>query len=54
VLVDAVCPGHCATDMGGPDAPRTAEQGADTVLWLARRDEGPTGRLWEDRTPVPW
>ena len=21
VLVDAVCPGHCRTDMGGPDAP---------------------------------
>lgn len=54
VLVDAVCPGHCATDMGGPDAPRSAEQGADTVLWLATRDAGPTGLLWEDRTPVAW
>ncbi len=54
VLVDAVCPGHCATDMGGPDAPRTAEQGADTVLWLAAREAGPTGLLWEDREPVPW
>jgi len=54
VLVDAVCPGHCATDMGGPDAPRTAEQGADTVLWLAGREPGQTGLLWEDRAPVPW
>ena len=54
VLVDAVCPGHCRTDMGGPDAPRSAEQGADTVLWLAQRDEGPTGLLWEDRAVVPW
>ncbi len=54
VLVDAVCPGHCRTDMGGPDAPRSAAQGADTVLWLAAREPGETALLWEDRTPVPW
>lgn len=54
VLVDATCPGHCRTDMGGPDAPRSAEQGADTAVWLACRDEGPTGLLWEDRQVVPW
>ena len=61
VLVDAVCPGHCRTDMGGQNAPRSPEQGADTALWLATRDglgaDGspvPTGLLWEDRTPVPW
>ena len=54
VLVDAVCPGHCRTDMGGPDAPRSAADGADTVLWLAQRAAGPTGLLWEDRQPVPW
>ena len=59
VLVDAVCPGHCRTDMGGPDAPRSVEEGADTALWLAARgstlaDPVPTGRLWEDRVEVPW
>jgi len=61
VLVDAVCPGHCRTDMGGPDAPRSAEEGAETVVWLADRDihdaQGnvvPTGLLWEDREIVPW
>ena len=54
-------PGHCATDMGGPDAPRTVAQGADTGVWLATRaSTGPdgepveTGRRWEDRRPVPW
>jgi NAD(P)-dependent dehydrogenase (short-subunit alcohol dehydrogenase family) len=55
VSVDAMCPGHCRTDMGGPDAPRSAEEGADTILWLATREPGtPTGLLWEDRAPVPW
>ena len=61
VLVDATCPAHCRTDMGGVDAPRSAEQGAATAVWLAaRRATGadgapvPTGLLWEDREVVPW
>jgi 3-oxoacyl-[acyl-carrier protein] reductase len=55
VTVDAVCPGHCRTDMGGPDAPRSAAQGADTVLWLCTREAlTPTGLLWEDRDVVPF
>jgi 3-oxoacyl-[acyl-carrier protein] reductase len=55
VLVDAMCPNHCRTDMGGPDAPRSADEGADTILWLATRPAtGETGLLWEDRQVVPW
>ena len=56
LLVDAMCPAHCRTDMGGEDAPRSADEGADTIVWLATRDaEGAqTGRLWEDRQPIPW
>ena len=57
IYIDAVCPGHCQTDMGGSDAPRTAEQGAETVLWLASRnvnEQTLTGLLWEDRAIVPW
>jgi NAD(P)-dependent dehydrogenase (short-subunit alcohol dehydrogenase family) len=57
VLVDALCPAHCRTDMGGPDAPRSAEQGAATAVWLAARpltDGIETGVLWEDREVVPW
>ncbi len=61
VLVDAMCPNHCRTDMGGPDAPRSAEEGAETILWLATRpatqpdgSPAPTGLLWEDREIVPW
>jgi len=60
VLVDAVCPGHCRTDMGGADAPRSAAEGAATVVWLATREPGSrehpvvTGRLWEDGVPLEW
>lgn len=57
VLVDAVCPGHCQTDMGGPSAPRTAAEGAETISWLAKREVNETtksGFLWEDREIVPW
>ena len=57
VLVDAVCPNHSRTDMGGADAPRSAEQGAATALWLATREFNAgdtTGVLWEDNQIVQW
>ena len=63
LLVDAICPNHSRTDMGGPDAPRSAEEGAATAIWLATRpfnaagatdQEKLTGVLWEDRQVVPW
>ena len=58
ILVDAVCPNHSRTDMGGPDAPRSAAEGAETAIWLATRTFMPgvdqTGLLWEDREVVPW
>ena len=57
VLVDAVCPNHSQTDMGGSDAPRTAAEGAACALWLATREFNPgdtTGVLWEDNQIVEW
>ncbi|MFM9150825.1 MAG: SDR family NAD(P)-dependent oxidoreductase [Candidatus Planktophila sp.] len=63
LLVDAICPNHSRTDMGGPDAPRSAEEGAETALWLLERtfnpqsevlEERTTGVLWEDHQIVPW
>ncbi|CAN2177380.1 FabG Dehydrogenases with different specificities (related to short-chain alcohol dehydrogenases) [Candidatus Nanopelagicaceae bacterium] len=57
ILVDAICPNHSQTDMGGPDAPRTAAEGAATAIWLATREFNPgntTGVLWEDKQIVPW
>ena len=57
LLVDAVCPNHSRTDMGGEDAPRSAEEGAACALWLATRVFNPgdvTGVLWEDNQIVEW
>ena len=56
-LVDAICPNHSRTDMGGPDAPRSAQEGAATAVWLAVREFNQgnlTGVLWEDQEVVPW
>jgi NAD(P)-dependent dehydrogenase (short-subunit alcohol dehydrogenase family) len=55
ILVNSMCPGWVRTDMGGPEAPRTVEQGADTAVWLATLpDDGPTGGFFRDRKPIPW
>jgi NAD(P)-dependent dehydrogenase (short-subunit alcohol dehydrogenase family) len=56
-LIDAICPNHSRTDMGGPDAPRSAIEGAETAIWLATRifnSGDTTGVLWEDREVIPW
>jgi len=53
--VNACCPGWVHTRMGGPGAPRTPEQGADTPVWLATLPaDGPSGRFFRDRRPIAW
>jgi NAD(P)-dependent dehydrogenase (short-subunit alcohol dehydrogenase family) len=55
VLVNAVDPGWVRTDMGGALAPRSVEEGADTVVWCATLgDGGPTGGFFQDREAIPW
>jgi len=55
VLVNSMCPGWVKTDMGGPSAPRSLAQGADTAVWLATLpDGGPSGGCFRDRKPIPW
>ena len=58
LLVDAICPNHTRTDMGGADAPLSVEEGADTAVWLATRNFDPavdkTGFLWERREIIEW
>ncbi|WP_435224163.1 SDR family oxidoreductase [Streptomyces sp. Tue6028] len=54
VLVNAVCPGWVATDMGGPGG-RPVEEGAASVVWAATLpDDGPTGGFFRDGRPLPW
>jgi NAD(P)-dependent dehydrogenase (short-subunit alcohol dehydrogenase family) len=55
ILVNSVCPGWVATEMGGPDAPRTVEEGAASVMWAATLpDDGPTGGFFRDGEPLAW
>jgi NAD(P)-dependent dehydrogenase (short-subunit alcohol dehydrogenase family) len=55
VLANAVDPGWVRTDMGGPSAPRSVEQGVDTTVWLATLpDDGPTGGFFRDKRAIDW
>jgi NAD(P)-dependent dehydrogenase (short-subunit alcohol dehydrogenase family) len=54
ILVNAVCPGWVATDMGGAGG-RPVAQGAASVVWAATLPEGgPTGGFFRDGKPIPW
>lgn len=55
MAVNSVCPGWVRTDMGGENATRSVEEGADTIVWLAT--DAPhklTGKFIKDRKEIPW
>lgn len=55
ILVNTVCPGWVATDMGGAGAPRSAKEGAAGIVWAATLpNHGPTGGFFRDGKPLPW
>lgn len=53
--VNSMCPGWCRTEMGGQEAPRSAEEGAETITWLAL-DALPSkrGGFYRDRERISW
>jgi NAD(P)-dependent dehydrogenase (short-subunit alcohol dehydrogenase family) len=55
ILVNSMSPGWVRTDMGGEEAPRSAEEGAETAVWLCLLpSSGPTGQFFRDREAIPW
>lgn len=55
IAVNAMCPGWVRTEMGGPNAPRSVEQGADTMVWLSLdAPQDLTGQFLRDRQPIAW
>lgn len=55
IAVNSMCPGWVRTDMGGPSASRSVEQGADTAVWLVTEaDPNLSGKFFRDREEIPW
>ncbi len=54
ILVNSICPGWVATDMGGSGG-RPVTDGAASVVWAVTvSDDGPTGGFFRDGKPLPW
>jgi hypothetical protein len=50
-----MCPGWVRTDMGGANASRSVEEGADTAVWLAiDAPQSLSGRFFRDRKVIGW
>lgn len=55
VMVNSMCPGWCRTEMGGAEAPLSADEGADTLVWLALdAPHSLRGSFVKQRKVIPW
>ena len=55
IAVNSVCPGWVRTEMGGSNAPRSVEQGASGIVWLAAdAAQEKAGLFWRDKEIIPW
>lgn len=54
ISFNAVDPGWVRTDMGGYEATRSVEEGADTIVWLSSLAQPPTGKFFLDREEKDW
>jgi NAD(P)-dependent dehydrogenase (short-subunit alcohol dehydrogenase family) len=54
ILVNAICPGWVATDMGGAGG-RPVSEGAAGIVWAVELpDDGPTSGFFRDGRPIAW
>ncbi|CAH0287418.1 SDR family NAD(P)-dependent oxidoreductase [Peribacillus simplex] len=55
IKINAVDPGWVSSEMGGPSAPRTPKQAAESFLWLATiGSEGPNGKFFRGGKLIDW
>lgn len=55
IKINSICPGWVRTDMGGPEATLSVEQGVRGILWAATLpDDGPSGGFFRDGESIPW
>ena len=55
LLANSVSPGWVRTEMGGENADRPVEEGAETPTWLCRfRPDSPAGQFWRDHETIEW
>ncbi|MCB9211784.1 MAG: SDR family NAD(P)-dependent oxidoreductase, partial [Ignavibacteriales bacterium] len=54
IKINAMCPGWVRTDMGGANASRSVEKGAETATWLATEKTIPTGKFFRDMKIIKW
>ncbi len=56
IYVNAACPGHCRTELGGSNAPQSIEEGADSIIkaaFLDKKDNILTGKFYRNGVIVP-
>ena len=55
IQINSMCPGWVHTRMGGRDAPRSPEEGAETAIWLGLQEkDGPNGKFFRDKKEIAW
>ena len=54
VKVNTMCPGWVRTDMGGSNASRSVEHGAETAVWLTLEKNIPNGKFLRDMKVIDW